>query len=58
MSSQKVGKDFLVDSYFRRSFALTLVAIAMLTIALPLLTPANKGAPGNMSEPTTRSATK
>jgi hypothetical protein len=50
----------LLDSHFGRSFALSLVAIAMLTLALPILTPASKVAPGNMSEPTTsvRSLTK
>jgi hypothetical protein len=60
MSSQKVEKDFLLDSHFGRSFALSLVAIVMLTLALPLLTPASKVAPGHMSEPTTsvRSVTK
>ncbi len=60
MLSQKAEKDYLLDSHFGRSFALSLVAIAMLTLALPILTPASKVAPGNMSEPTTsvRSLTK
>jgi hypothetical protein len=53
MSFQKAEKDFLADSYFGRSFALSLVAIVMLTLALPLITPAIKIAPGNVSEPTT-----
>ncbi len=53
MSSQKIEKDFLADSHFGRSFALSLVAIVMLTLALPLLTSAIKIAPANVSEPTT-----
>jgi uncharacterized membrane protein len=60
MLSQKAKKDYLLDSHFRRSFAFSLVAIAMLTLALPLLIPANKVAPDRMSESTTsvRSVTK
>jgi hypothetical protein len=60
MSSQKAEKDFLADSHFGSSFALSLVAIVMLTLALPLLTSAIKTAPGHMSESTTsvRSVTK
>lgn len=60
MSSQKAKKDCLLDSHFERSFTLSLVAIALLTFALPIFTPANQVAPGNTSEPTTsvRSVTK
>jgi hypothetical protein len=60
MLSQKAEKDYLLDSHFGRSFALSLVAIVMLTLALPLLAPASKVAPGRMSESTTsvRSVTK
>jgi hypothetical protein len=53
MLSQKAGKDYLPDSHFGRSFTLSLVAIAMLTMALPLLTPASKVAPGHIGESTT-----
>lgn len=53
MSSQKVEKDFLADSYFGRSFAFSLVAIVMLTLALPLLTSAIDISPGKASESTT-----
>jgi hypothetical protein len=53
MLSQKTKKDFFPDSHFGRSFALSLVSIVMLTLALPLLTSAIKIAPGNVSEPTT-----
>jgi hypothetical protein len=53
MSSQKIEKTYLPDSHFGLSFALSLAAIAMLTLALPLLTPANnKVAPNNSSETT------
>jgi hypothetical protein len=60
MSSQKMEKDYFPDSHFERSFTLSLVAIAMLTLALPLLTPASKVAPGSTSEPanSVRSVTK
>jgi hypothetical protein len=53
MLSHKVEKDYLPDYRFERSFTLSLVAIALLTLALPLLTPANQVAPGNASEPAT-----
>jgi hypothetical protein len=53
MSSQKAEKDFLADSDFGRSFVLSIVAIVMLTLALPLLTSAIEIAPGKASEPTT-----
>jgi hypothetical protein len=60
MLSQKTEKDYLPDSHFGRSFALSLVAIAMLTLALPILTPASKVAPGSTTEPanSVRSVTK
>jgi hypothetical protein len=51
MSSQKVEKHYLPDSHFGRSFALSLVAIAVLTLALPLLTPTSKVPPVNESDP-------
>jgi hypothetical protein len=53
MLSHKVEKDYLSDYRFERSFTLSLVAIALLTLALPILTPANKVAPGNVSESST-----
>jgi hypothetical protein len=53
MLYQKAGKDYLPDSHFGRSFALSVVAIAMLTLVLPLLMPASKVAPGHISESTT-----
>jgi hypothetical protein len=50
MLSQKAEKDYLPDSYFGRSFALSLVAIAMLTLALPLLTATSTVVPDNVSD--------
>jgi hypothetical protein len=52
MSSQKVEKNYLPDSHFGRSFALSLVAIAVLTLALPLLTPTSKVPTTNAGDPT------
>jgi hypothetical protein len=53
MPSQKVEKNYFPDSHFGRSFALSLVAIAILTLALPLLTPpTSKVPPVNENEPT------
>ncbi|WP_156815441.1 hypothetical protein [Pseudanabaena sp. PCC 6802] len=51
MSPQKVEKNYLPNAHFGRSFALSLAAIAILTLALPLLTPTSKVVPGNESAP-------
>ncbi|WP_019502305.1 hypothetical protein [Pseudanabaena sp. PCC 6802] len=53
ISSQKAKKDYLLDSHFERSFTLSLVAIALLTFALPIFISTNQVAPGSAIEPTT-----
>lgn len=42
MSSQKIQKTHLPDLHFGKSFAVSLLAIVMLTLVLPMLTPTSK----------------
>jgi nucleoside recognition membrane protein YjiH len=42
MSSQKIQKTHMLEPYFGKSFAISVVAIVMLTLVLPMLTPASK----------------
>jgi hypothetical protein len=42
MSSQKIQKSQIPEPHFGRSFAVSLGAIVVLTLALPMLAPASK----------------
>jgi hypothetical protein len=42
MSSQKIQKTHMPDLHFGQSFVISLLAIVMLTLVLPMLTPTGK----------------